>query len=63
MSQKYPYNVKGYALPSPGLRPPSPHPMGRGQGEGCYGARLTPLQLSIAKYPPEINWVADVEAG
>ena len=30
-------------FPSPGLRPPSPHPMGRGQGEGrcCMGVSVT----------------------
>jgi len=31
-----------------------------------YGARRSrrfSFQFSIAKYPPEINWFADVEAG
>ena len=46
------------AFPSPGLRPPSPHPMGRGQGEGrccfqlarrhCKEALLTPLYDACA---------------
>ena len=29
---------------------------------GERSAAFTPLQLSIAKYPPGINWLADVEA-
>ena len=28
------FGLAKLSLPSPGLRPPSPHPMGRGQGEG-----------------------------
>ena len=31
-------------FPSPGLRPPSPHFVGRGQGEGCLGI------------PAELHW-------
>jgi len=30
---------------------------------GRWGAAFTPLQLSIVKYRPKINWLSDVEAG
>ena len=36
-------------FPSPGLRPPSPHPMGRGQGEGVFAPACL-IELTNARW-------------
>ncbi len=57
--------------PSPGLRPPSPHPMGRGQGEGTVHGkesnsdgleRLTANNTKPAKGERALRWVAGLVA-
>jgi serine/threonine protein kinase/tetratricopeptide (TPR) repeat protein len=44
------FGLAKLSLPSPGLRPPSPHPMGRGQGEGQTADPDAPTQLQSS--PP-----------
>ncbi len=42
--------------PSPGLRPPSPHFVGRGQGEGLSGISTEFLCEMVLNCPEALGW-------